>query len=858
MTSEPVKDEDSGVAPDVVALAKVVAALRAENERLQHQASTAAILERAKGLLMARSGCSAAEAHEELRRRARADGRTLTEECWIVLGDIPRAAAHPPFLAVQGVTDGPDIPDQGSPGPPRSTRAGAAPAAGRAGQLLESGTEPRPPSRPALLGDLSRALTGTTCPQDVAERLLDHLAGPPVRADAVLLFSRTVHDTLELAGHAGAGAAVAAQWRSVPPVGGIAALDTVRRGEAIWLEDPAQDAQRYHLIGQPSQKWRTRAWLPVTTGGRVTAALGVLRTVDTPFGEDVRELLRSVARLCAGSLRAGGVRPAPLRLNGVPGPSRSSGRPGVPEASGWCAPAAQPDRPGGPEADTAALVQAVFDVLPGPAILLTPLRSPAGDVEDFRIDAAAPQSVDIAGRRGRRLIGLRVLECYPTVAGVDVWRGYLRTLTTGTPYEGEPFTYEEVTAGLPQRSVYSVRAVKLGDALVVTWVGHDDVDRQQALLADLQRLGNLGWMDWHLVTGAITWSPQVHAVLDRDPESDPLPLDAFPGDVLPEDAPDLTRALQDLLGTGTPVDRQVRITTRGGVRHLRVVAEAVPDAHGTPVEVHGFVQDVTAQRTAELALTETRQAALAQRNILQAERAVAARLQHALLPLPGQSLNLGDLRVDVAYLPSHDDLNVGGDWYSALEMPGDGILFAVGDVAGHGIDAVATMAQLRFTAKGMVVTGSSLTGALHRLNTLLLHTRDHHATATLVLGRYDPADRCLTWVQAGHPPPLLVRDGKAEFLSPPEGILLGATLRPSFGEAVCRIAPGDHLLLYTDGLVERPGEHLDEGLARLARAAETELSADGRGSLDTLLSRLLPDEQRDDVCLLDIHLPASA
>lgn len=855
VTSEPVKDEDPGVAPDVVALAKVVAALRAENERLHHQASTAAVLERAKGLLMARSGCSAAEAHEELTRRARADGRTLTEECWIALGDLPQAD-RPPFLPAQGVTYVPDVPDQGSPGPSRSTLHSPALAAGRAGQVPEPGTEPHPP-RPALLGDLSRALTGATCPQDVAERLLDHLAGPPVRADAVLLFSRTAHDTLELSGHAGIGAAVAAQWRSVPPVGGIAPLDTVRRGEAIWLEDPAQDAQRYHLIGQSPRKWRTRAWLPVTTGGRVTAALGVLRTMDAPFGDDVRELLRSVARLCAGSLRAGDARTGPLRRDRRPGPPRRSG---APEAPGSLTAAGQqPGWSGGSEAGTAALVQAVFDVLPGPAILLTPLRSPAGEIEDFRIDAAAPQSVDIAGRRGRALVGLRVLECYPTVAGADVWQGYLRTLTTGTPYEGEPFAYEEVTAGLRQRSVYSVRAVKLGDALVVTWVGHDDVARQQALLADLQRLGNLGWTDWNLVTGAITWSPQVHAVLDRDAEWGPLPLDAFPGDVLPEDAPDFTRALQRLLDAGAPVDQQVRITTRSGVRHLRVVAEAVPDTNGTPVEVHGFVQDVTAQRTAELALTASRQAVLAQRNVLQAERTVAARLQHALLPLPGQSLNLGDLRVDVAYLPSHDDLNVGGDWYSALEMPGGGMLFAVGDVAGHGIDAVATMAQLRFTAKGMVVTGSSLTGALQRLNTLLLHTRDHHATATLVLGRYDPADRCLTWVQAGHPPPLLVRDGKAEFLTPPEGILLGATLRPSFGEAVCRIAPGDHLLLYTDGLVERPGEHLDEGLNRLARAAETELSPYGPGSLDTLLPRLLlPDEQRDDVCLLDIHLPSSA
>ncbi|MGK5545146.1 SpoIIE family protein phosphatase [Streptomyces sp. URMC 127] len=842
MTSEPVEDEESGVAPDVVALAKVVAALRAENERLHHQMSTSAVLERATGVLMARSGCSAAEAHSELAQQARAGGRTLTEECWITLGDLP------------------DAPD--TSGMPQAGRASS--PAGRPGRVPEPRTEARASSRPALLAGLGAALADAGCPQDVAERLLDHLAGAPVRADAVLLFSRTDHDALELAGHAGAGAAVAAQWRFVPPVGGIAALDAVRRGEAVWLEDPARDAERYQLIGQPPQRWGTRAWLPVTTGGRVTAALGILRTVDTPFGEEVRELLRSVARLCAGSLRTGDVRPGPLRLNGRPGPSPWPGTAVAPGAHGRPAPAgqgAEPGSPGGSDAGPAgpaALVQAVFDALPGPAVLLTPLRSPTGDVEDFRIDAAAPHSVDVAGRRGRRLVGLRVLECYPTVAGADVWQGYLRTLATGTPYEGEPFAYEEVVAGLRQRSTYSVRAVKLGDGLVVTWTGHDDIARQQSLLADLQRLGNLGWTDWNLVTGAITWSPQVHAVLDRDPALGPLPLDAFPGDVLPEEAPAFTRAIRQLRGSGTPVDRLVRIATRSGVRHLRVVAEAVPDAHGSPVEVHGFVQDVTAQRTTELALTETRQAVRAQYDVLQAERTVAARLQHALLPLPGQSLNLAGLRVDVAYLPSHDDLNVGGDWYSALEMPGGGVLFAVGDVAGHGIDAVATMAQLRFTAKGMVVTGSSLTGALHRLNTLLLHTRDHHTTATMVLGRYDPADRCLTWVQAGHPPPLLVRHGKAGFLSPPQGILLGATLRPSFGEAMCRIMPGDHLLLYTDGLVERPGEHLDEGLGRLARAAEAELSADAPGSLDALLSRLLPGDQGDDVCLLDIHLPASA
>ncbi len=287
------------------------------------------------------------------------------------------------------------------------------------------------------------------------------------------------------------------------------------------------------------------------------------------------------------------------------------------------------------------------------------------------------------------------------------------------------------------------------------------------------------------------------------------------------------------------------------------MAEAVLDADGSPVEVHGFFQDLTVQRRAELALLESEQAVVSQRGVLETERTVAARLQHALLPLPEQSLKLADLRVDVAYLPSDDGVNVGGDWYSALEMPDGTVLFAVGDVAGHGIDAVAAMAQLRFTAKGMVITGSSLTGALDRLNTLLLHTSQAHGTtATMVLARYDPKTRCLTWAQAGHPPPLLLRRGRAEYLRHPQGILLGATLKPSYSEATCRLEPGDHLVLYTDGLIERPREHLDVGFARLAHAALRELGGDGSGSLGALLLPLRRSERRDDVCFLDIHLPS--
>lgn len=800
VASESVRDDGSGVAPDVVQLARVVARLRAENERLEHLASTAAVLERAKGALMARSGCSAPAAYQELTRRASSGGRTLMEECWRVLGDMGRDRTGTEETGC--LPDGdPEDCDGSVFDPSRYVRP----------------KMPKPRGRetpgPAVLRALGEGLAGVTDAQELAGRLLDHLAGPPAGADALMIFVRNADGALELGGHAGVGATLAAQWRHVPPGVGVTALDVIRSGEAIWLEDGERD-------GSPGGQWPTRAWLPVVTDGTVTAALGVLRAADEPFGPDGRALLEEAARLCAGSLRT-------------------------------CAPP-----PPQPADRTARLVQPVLDALPGAAVLLTPVRSATGEIEDFRIDAAAPQSVDVAGRRGRQLVGLRVLECYPTMAGTEAWHGYLETLRTGRPYACAPFPYEEVAPGVRRLSTFSVRVAKLGDGLVVTWACHDGATRQRELLGDVQRLGNLGWADWNLVTDTITWSQQVYAILDRDPAEGPLALEELPRHLVPEDLPAFGRAIGGLLGAGTPVDHPFRITTRSGVRHLRVVAEAILDAQDTPVEVHGFVQDITAQRLAELALMETQQAVLAQRTVLQAERTVAARLQQALLPLPGQSLNLADLRVDVVYLPSHDDLNVGGDWYSALELPDGGVLFAVGDVAGHGIDAVAAMAQLRFTAKGMVFTGSSLTDALRRLNTLLLHAPDgHHATATMVLGRYDPASRCLTWAQAGHPPPLLVRRGGAEFLEPPDGVLLGATAEPVYGRAECRIEPGDHLLLYTDGLVERAGELLDDGLGRLAESARRELGGERSGSLDTVLARLLPKEQRDDVCLLDVHLP---
>ncbi|MEU2897814.1 SpoIIE family protein phosphatase [Streptomyces sp. NPDC001273] len=805
MKSEPVVPAGSGAAPDLVELARIVAQQRAELDRLREQAATSCVVERAKGVVIALTGCSADAAGETLLQRAKAARRSLLEECWITLGELaPVRPGGDPSPARSG--DGRDTTPAGLP----ETDPPAAPS---------------PPDDVAdALSRLGRALTQIDTYPDLARCLLDHL-GPDLAADSVMIYARRTGGGLELIGQAGIDDRLAARWRQVPPFSGVAVLDAMDAGEARWLENFAVDSARYLLIGEPPERWRSRAWLPLPAGDGTEVCVGVLRGPSRAFTERDRAHLRGAVRLCAGRLRMFAALPEPVA-----------------------------DAP--PDA-----VQALFAALPVAAMLLTPLRGPSGDTEDFRIDAATAQAADLLGGSGGAVAGRRLLEVWPGLTDAPVWRGCLDTLA-GATYESEPFAHEETVDGVAELRTYSVRVTRLEDALVVTWVRHDSSDRQEQRLAELQRLGDLGWTNWNLTTGEASWSTQVFAILGRDPADGPVPLPDLPGVALSDDRAALDRAIGALVGEGQPFDVPFRVRGARGVRHLRLVVEVVADGHGTPVEAHGIVQDLTARRRAELALVESERAIVTQHDVLQSERALVARLQNALLPLPERAVLLSGLRVEVAYLPAQAGIHVGGDWFSAIELPDGDALFVIGDVAGHGVGAVATMAQLRFTAKGMVITGSSLTGALTRLNTLLLHSRDTHGTATMVLARYRPRDRRLVWAQAGHTPPLLVRDGEVTYLRRPPGMLLGAATAPRFEEAECRLEPGDRVLLYTDGLVERPPEIIDAGLDRLARAVTARPgdgagsgSGSGSGSLGTLLETMLEDDRRDDVCVLDIRLP---
>ncbi|MGW8764434.1 SpoIIE family protein phosphatase [Streptomyces sp. NPDC055815] len=793
-------DTGSGTAPEVLALAKVVTRLRAEVADLEAVTSMEAVVERAKGVLMAQAGVSADAAHQLLLDRAEQRRGTLLEECWIVLSRIVPRSPPPTPPGGEAEQDAP-------PPAPSSFRP--------VGDVLD---ERRPGGSRVLLARLAEGLADARTADDVADLLLAVL-GDTEDVDAVMIYRSAATGSLQLAGHAGVDTELAEQWSHIPPLSGVAALEATTAREGVWLEDPEADAVEYLLIGDPPERWPSRAWLPVPGSPPTTTVVGFFRTRTGAFDPHTRTLLRRVVRLCGVVLREDRDRHGPGPLQG----------------------------------DVEA-VQTIFDILPGAMVLLTPLRSESGEVEDYRIDAAAPESVDVSGRRGRELVGRRILETYPTVAGTPVWDGYRETLTTGTVYESDPFTYDEVTAGVPRQSVYSVQASRLG--LVVSWIRHDTSERETRRLAELQRLGNLGWLGWNLVTDAITWSDQVYAVFDRDPALGPIRMEDLPGHLVADDVPRIASAVERLLGDGRAVDEPFRVPTRKGLRHLRLVAEARTDADGAPVEVHGFFQDLTALRDVELALVESERANLVQRGMLKAERALGARLKDTLLPIPEQSLELAGLCVDVAYVPADTGVNVGGDWYSAIELPDKSALFVVGDVAGHGLTAVGTMAQLRFYTKGMTVTGSALPDVLGRLNTLLLHTATERegATATMVMGRYQPWDRRLTWVRAGHLPPLLLRGGTASYLPQPEGCLLGAAFDSQYGQETLDLLPGDHLLFYTDGLVEEPGEDIETGLGRLAETAGRLL----REGVSDMPARTLAAQRtgnRDDICVLDIHVP---
>ena len=196
-------------------------------------------------------------------------------------------------------------------------------------------------------------------------------------------------------------------------------------------------------------------------------------------------------------------------------------------------------------------------------------------------------------------------------------------------------------------------------------------------------------------------------------------------------------------------------------------------------------------------------------------RGIVAELQEALLPtaLPV----LPRARIAARYLVAGQEQAAGGDWFDAIPLDGGAVALVVGDVVGHGLSASAAMGQLRAVLAELLAAEDDLGQVLRRTDAFAARMPSLRA-ATLVLVVLDPAAGTLRYTTCGHPPPLVIGvNGKARYLEGTGTGPLGTGSPPVLASST--LAPGELVLLYSDGLVERPDRTIAEGMGELAVVA---------------------------------------
>lgn len=239
---------------------------------------------------------------------------------------------------------------------------------------------------------------------------------------------------------------------------------------------------------------------------------------------------------------------------------------------------------------------------------------------------------------------------------------------------------------------------------------------------------------------------------------------------------------------------------------------------------------------------------------LEYEHRLVLELQRSLLPrtvpkVPGAT-------VSARYRPASVGVDVGGDWYDIFALPAGKFAFVLGDVAGHGVHAASIMGQVRMALRAYAMETEDPAEVVSRLNRLMtqLHTSEF---TTLILCIWDPPTRTAQLVRAGHLPPLLVGEDGAALVETTGSVPIGVDMLSTYATDRIVVEPGTALMLFSDGLVERRGESLDAGLARLTALAN-EFDGHLDGLCDRLLANLAGRAIEDDVALLGIMVEATS
>lgn len=521
-------------------LADAVQRLQAEVDALRRAQQHRAVIEQAKGLLAGRLNSSPEEAFSHLTAMSQ---RTNMKVVQVAAGLLGLAApVPPPEPMVRPTRSHDDLlgvprPPGSRPGPPDADTGAVAP-------MLSQETTARYHLTCA-------AMSGADDANQLAHRLwadgLRHLG-----VTAVILGVLEPDGAVRLVGTHGLPAGLVSAWQRVPSTLKVAFLRAMADNRPLWLSSKQAAELGYELFGEGEM----RACLPLRHGNRTFGVASVLWADETDPDPYTRAYVSALVAACGRRLTQ--------LLYSADG------------AAAVASPAAH-------------WVDAVLEAVPGNFALLCPVRDDSGVVVDWCIDRCSPQATDAFGREGEELVGRRLLQSYPYLAGTGVLDGYERTLRTGIPFE---YTADQqLLARSPRRitTTFSLHGARFGDGVLTNWSYHDVELRLRERLTRMERVGDLGWAEWNLATAAVEWSPKIYEILQRDPDDGPVNLGALYRYVRPEDIATMQNAVRTLTRDREPVDVQVELRRHGVGSNVRFAAEPVVDSAGRLTAVHAVL-----------------------------------------------------------------------------------------------------------------------------------------------------------------------------------------------------------------------------------------------------------------------------
>lgn len=623
-------------------------------------------------------------------------------------------------------------------------------------------------------------------------------------AVAVALWQVQPDGALGLAAHTGLNLLDASRWRHIPVLMDCLPQRAALQRRPQWMPD-GELTPAVPLLADGQRG--ARAVIPVTTSRSVAGVVEfVWAARSAAFASEEKRRLTALAALCGREIMFS-------------------------------------TQPAGALPSTVGLLDS--------GLFARPRTNESGQVVDFEIAQVGEDFTDPGGRPAPDLVGRGLTRMYPLLCAYGLADRAVAVLTTGATAQLGPVPLVTRSGDAATPAMVDVRITRFLDGVRIgLTVGRDD-HRLAQLLHNLQHIARLGSWEHSLLTGEMTWTEQTFELFGLPPTTGPASWNELRTYVHPEDLPIVDAFQKTLLARQEAAAVFRLIRPDGTHRQIRAHGEPVLSGTGELVAVRGIYQDLSAEYQSQVALSATRDRLADTEHEARQQYRIARELQQAILPSSARPVAMDGLDVAVRYRPAAQEHKVGGDWYDATVLPSGKILLVIGDVAGHGIVAATGMIALRNALRGLAVTGAGPGRLLEWLNTTTFSV-NQGITGTALCGLYDPDDRTLTWARAGHLPPLLVRDGVAEQLPLPRGILLGARPGAGFEETVLRLRPADTLVLFTDGLIERRGVLLDDSLDRLAAAA-CHAGTDVERISDKLLAGATSDTE-DDSCVIVIRV----